>query len=96
MTEPMVGFTATSADFRKDADRVVDERTESNPGRDAEAEDREELDYVFHNQIVPLVGLNVNGLFKQFYCFLSLSDSDPDQVQNRWHHLVRLVIMIRL
>ena len=65
MTEPMVGFTATSADFRKDADRVVDERTESNPGRDAEAEDREELDYVFHNQIVPLVGLNVNGSFEQ-------------------------------
>ena len=61
----MVELTATSADFRQDADRVVDERTDRDAGRDTEAEDREELDYVFHNQIVPLVGLNVNGSFEQ-------------------------------
>jgi hypothetical protein len=61
----MVELIATSADFRQDADRVVDERTESDPGGNAEAEDREELDYVFHNQIVPLVGSNVNDLFER-------------------------------
>jgi hypothetical protein len=61
----MVELMATSADFRQDVDRVVDERTESDPGGNAEAEDREELDYVFHNQIVPLVGSNVNDLFER-------------------------------
>ena len=61
----MVELMATSADFRQDADRVVDERTERDPGGNAEAEDREELDYVFHNQIVPLVGSNVNCLFER-------------------------------